>query len=224
MAKIIARPHPTRAIEAPPTITDRDAVTRRRITPGPDRARGRATCALVAVWLLILAVGSSSRLSKRTSSDVKTARSNDAAAVGPKASGGQQAPCTPASPHRRSSAMCSRVISLNPMSSFGSARTAPGVEPVGDAVRTLAAARRDDSPPSRVAQRVVEIREAMPVGAGHVPPGVERVRSDLDVQPVRFQVTNCVFHRRSIKRARRRHEPNDVARPQPARPQHRYLL
>lgn len=70
------------------------------------------------------AVGSSGLVCSWIVSVVNTARSNDVAVATPNRSGGQQAPCTAASPQCFISAMCNTVISLKPSSTFGSARAA----------------------------------------------------------------------------------------------------
>jgi hypothetical protein len=67
---------------------------------------------------------------------------------------------------------------------------ANGVErqPIGDPIGPLAAACGDDRPHPPIAQRVVEVGEAVLVAPGEVAPGVEGVRCDLDDETERRQV------------------------------------
>jgi hypothetical protein len=56
------------------------------------------------------------------------------------------------------------------------------IDSIGDSVRALSTARREDPADCRVAQGVVEIRGAMLVSAGKKPHLLEHVFSEIDLQ------------------------------------------
>ena len=106
-------------------------------------------------------------------------------------------------------------------------RVRPGrgeVQAIRNAVRAFPTPRREDRLYARVAERIVEIGEAVLVGPGHVAMLVEGVRRDLADEPKLGQHAQVAIKTVSCRRARRRHEPHRVTGLQPWRQRDRRLV
>jgi hypothetical protein len=88
------------------------------------------------------------------------------------------------------------------------------VQTVHDPVRARPAGGRDDRSHARVAQRVIDIREPVLVGAGQEPAPVEGVFAELGPQAPPGEHRHDVFGPVRVGKTGRRHHPDPVTGPQ----------